>query len=202
MFEIIAFLGLAAFLSLTGVMMPGPVFAATVAKGYKDARAGVSIALGHGAVEFPIMAVVYFAASSLSDPNFLALVGTAGGVLLVFMGFQMIRFRKSEEGRYMPYRSFLVGMITTVSNPYFFLWWATVGFALIMLATNYGLLVVLLFAVVHWSCDLSWDSFISFSVYKSRKLWTPRTRDILFLICGSILIIFGFLFIWMVILAY
>ncbi|MFQ6127305.1 MAG: LysE family transporter [Thermoplasmata archaeon] len=196
MFEVIALLGFTVFLSLTGVMMPGPVFAATVAKGYKDGKAGIPIALGHGSIEFPVMVAVYYVASWLQDPKSLAIIGVIGGLLLILMGCQIIRFRKSEEEKYMPYPSFLVGVITTLSNPFFFLWWATVGFTLLMLAAVYGILVVILFGIVHWSCDLLWDTFVSFLVNKSRRLWTPRTKDVIFVLCGSILIGFGFYFIW------
>ncbi|MFQ6107371.1 MAG: LysE family transporter [Thermoplasmata archaeon] len=202
MLEVLALLGFTAFLSLTGVMMPGPVFAATVAKGYRDGRAGIPIAMGHGLVEFPVMAAVYFVASWLQDPRLLAAIGIVGGAFLSVMGYRMIMLMKSEEEEYLPYPSFLVGVITTVTNPYFFLWWATVGFTLLTLAAVYGILVVIIFAIVHWSTDLLWDTFVSYSVNRSRKLWTPRTRDVVFIVCGSILIIFGFCFILMAVVGF
>ena len=48
--DLLSFLLSVVFVSLSGVMMPGPVFAVTVAKGYRSKVAGVLIALGHGAI--------------------------------------------------------------------------------------------------------------------------------------------------------
>lgn len=182
--------------------MPGPVFAATVAKGYKDAKAGIPIALGHGVVEFPLMVVVFFVASWLEDPLPLAAIGIIGGIFLLVMGNQMIAFRESEKEEYMPYPSFVAGILTTLANPYFFLWWATVGFSLIVMAAAYGVIVIIIFAIVHWSCDLVWDTLVSYTVNRSKKFWTSRTRTGVFVVCGGILIIFGFYFIVMAVLGF
>jgi threonine/homoserine/homoserine lactone efflux protein len=202
LYEILALLGFTVFLSLTGVMMPGPVFAATVAKGYKDAKAGIPIALGHGVVEFPLMIAVFFVASWLEDPLLLAAIGIIGGIFLLVMGNQMIAFRESEEEEYMPYPSFVAGIVTTLANPYFFLWWATVGFSLIVMAAAYGVIVIIIFAIVHWSCDLVWDTVVSYTVNRSKKFWTPRTRTGVFVVCGGILIVFGFYFIVMAVVGF
>lgn len=194
-YEILAVLGLTVFLSLTGVMMPGPVFAATVVKGSEDAKAGIPIALGHGVIEFPLMVGVFYLASWLKDSWLLAVIGIVGGLFLLLMGYQMIRFREGEGEEYMPYSSFVAGMVTTLTNPYFFLWWATVGFSLIIMAAAYGAIVIIVFAVVHWSCDLVWDTLVSYTVNKSKKFWTPRTRTGVFVVCGGLLVLFGFYFI-------
>ena len=194
-YEILAVLGLTVFLSLTGVMMPGPVFAATVVKGYKDPKAGIPIALGHGVIEFPLMVCVFFVASWLQDSMLLAAIGIIGGLFLIVMGNQMIRFRESEEDEYMPYTSFVAGMVTTLTNPYFFLWWATVGFSLIVMAAAFGVIIIIVFAIVHWSCDLVWDTLVSYTVNKSRRFWTPRTRTGVFVVCGGLLMVFGLYFI-------
>jgi threonine/homoserine/homoserine lactone efflux protein len=194
-YEILAVLGLTVFLSLTGVMMPGPVFAATVVKGYKDPKAGIPIALGHGVVEFPLMVGVFYVVSWLENQALLATIGIIGGIFLIIMGNQMIRFRESEEEEYLPYTSFVAGMVTTLTNPYFFLWWATVGFSLIFLAAPYGVIVIIVFAIVHWSCDLAWDTLVSYTVNKSKRFWTPRTRTGVFVVCGGLLVVFGFYFI-------
>lgn len=53
------------FISLSGVMTPGPLFAVTVAKGFKDKIAGVMISFGHGVIEFPLMFLIYFGFAQL-----------------------------------------------------------------------------------------------------------------------------------------
>ncbi|MGQ9587357.1 MAG: LysE family transporter [Thermoplasmata archaeon] len=193
------FLGVAILISFSGVMTPGPVFAATVAKGYKDQKAGVKIALGHGLIEFPLMALIVLSLGYVFEEPAVRLgIGLVGGSLLVFLGLTMITSRNVvAEGKdgYMPYNSVIAGALTTSANPYFFLWWATVGALLIGAAREFGPIVVVVFAVVHWSCDLAWYSFTSFAVFRTRHLWTPLVHKVVFGVCGLIMIGFGILFI-------
>lgn len=196
------FFGLVVFISLTGVMTPGPVFAAAVAKGYKDKKAGLKIALGHGAVEFPLMAVIaligFKASEWLEEPVVGLVIGVVGGGLLLFLGTNMIRTRKSVadgSGASFPYGATAAGAMTTSANPYFFLWWATVGAILVFNAQWFGPMVVVVFAVVHWSCDLAWYSITSYTVFRTRHLWTPTVHEIVFGVCGVLMVAFGIYFI-------
>jgi threonine/homoserine/homoserine lactone efflux protein len=195
------FFGFVIVISLSGVMTPGPVFAAAVAKGYKDKMAGIKIAVGHGIVEFPLMvliAAIGLGAEELFEqPGVKFGIGLVGGILLIFLGATMIKSRKEiaegGEGQ-MPWKATTAGILTTSANPYFFIWWATVGVALILNAQWFGPVVVVIFAVVHWSCDLAWYSFTSFAVYRTKHLWTPLVHEIVFGICGAIMVLFGLYF--------
>jgi threonine/homoserine/homoserine lactone efflux protein len=196
--ELLAFYAFTAFISLSGVMMPGPVFAGTVAKGYKDKNAGMQIALGHGVVEFPLIAIITLGFGAFFQNQTVRIaIGVIGGAMLIYIGYHMIKLRKEidESEKYFPYHPIIVGIITTVTNPYFFLWWATVGLFLIVIALNFGLIALIIFAVIHWLCDFLWDYFVSFTVFKSKKLWSEKGHNILFGICGLIMIFFGVYFI-------
>ena len=63
------------------------------------------------------------------------------------------------------------------------------------MAAAYGVIVIIVFAVVHWSCDLKWDTLVSYTVNRSKRLWTPRTRTGVFVVCGGLLMVFGLYFI-------
>jgi len=188
-----------AFISLTGVMMPGPVFAVTVAKGYRNKIAGALIAFGHGVIEFPLMALIYVGFGQFFSFSLTKLaIGVVGGIMLMYMGAEMFRARgKTQEGvgGNLKYGSFMAGIITTGANPYFFLWWATIGAALIMSASIFGIAGFLLFAITHWLCDFLWDLFVSITVFKSRCLWSKRVHEIVFGLCAVVLIGFGTWFI-------
>ena len=54
------FLASVAIISMSGVLLPGPLFAVTIEKASKRRTAGVLIALGHGVVEFPLMFMIFF----------------------------------------------------------------------------------------------------------------------------------------------
>lgn len=196
--NLLAFYALTAFISLSGVMMPGPVFAATVAKGYKDKNAGMQIALGHGMVEFPLIGLMGLGLGSFfKNQGVMIAIGLIGGLVLLYIGFNMIKMRKEVDDteKYLPYHPILVGVITSVSNPYFFLWWATVGLMLVLMALAFGVLAFIVFAVIHWLCDLLWDYFVSFTVFKSKRLWSKKGHNIVFGICGSVMMVFGVWFI-------
>ena len=52
--EIFGFLGLVIVISASGVMSPGPLFAANVMYGLREGKiSGIKMAVGHTIVEFP-----------------------------------------------------------------------------------------------------------------------------------------------------
>jgi threonine/homoserine/homoserine lactone efflux protein len=183
-------------ISISGVMMPGPVFAVTIARGRQSPWAGVLVALGHGLIEFPLMALVAWGLAGFFQLRPVQIViGVAGGAMLVWMGSGMLRSRP-EEADASRTRSgpVLAGLSTTVANPYFFLWWGTVGALLLSRSLAFGLAGVALVAVTHWLCDLCWDTLVSFLTYRSRQLWTPLVYRLVFGACGLLLIGFGVYF--------
>jgi len=188
-------------ISLTGVMMPGPVTAVTVTKGSQRKEAGALIALGHGLVELPLIALIY-----LGFDHFLTLaevkisVGLAGGLLLIWMALRMFKVRRlvfdEDEGKDMSRGCVFAGLVTTAANPYFFVWWATVGAALLTSARAFGSTGVVALGATHWLCDLGWLFFVSWVVFKSRRLWTQRVHRVVFGVCAAILAGFGAWFIF------
>lgn len=193
------FLATTIIVSLTGVMTPGPLFAAAIEKGYRDERAGIKVAVGHGLVEFPLMALIIVSLDYVFENDYVKLgIGLVGGALMLFLGASMYRGRKeiAEGGKgAIPYGPTVAGAITTASNPYFLLWWATIGAVLVINAQFFGPIIVVVFAIVHWSCDLGWYTFTTFVVFRTKHLWTPRVHSIVFGACGVLMIAFGLYFI-------
>ncbi len=193
------FLGSVIFLSASGVMMPGPVTAVTVAKGSQRKWAGALIAIGHGIIEIPLMLLVYFGlASYLKLTEVQIGVGLAGGLMLLWMAWGMFRTRPTvlDEKKDTPHSSIVAGLATTAASPYFFLWWATVGAALLVSATTFGKTGIIAFGAVHWSFDLVWLFLISWVVFKSKRLWTPKVSRVVFGVCAAVLVGFGVWFIY------
>jgi len=113
--------------------------------------------------------------------------------MLIFMGYMMFRVIGKAVGDAidLPYNSLITGIIMTGGNPYFYLWWATIGIALIVGAAEFGITGVIIFAIVHWLCDLAWEQFVSVSVFKTRHLWTQKVQKLIFGICAIVLVGFG-----------
>ena len=181
-------------ISLSGVMMPGPVFAVTIAKSYKSQFAGIQIALGHALVEIPLMLLIYFGFARFFRQELVQIIlSLLGGAMLIWLGIGMFRAktRVIEIGKDLPYNSVVAGIITSVFNPFFILWWATVGSKLIMDSLDFGITGFALFIPTHWLCDLVWLSFISILVHRTQSLWGRKLQQGLFIACSLLLIGFG-----------
>ena len=187
-------------ISLSGVMAPGPVTAAAIGMGARSRYAGTLIAIGHGIIEFPLMILIMLGMDKiLKLTHTRIIIGLAGGAFLVVMAIQMlISLRSAEKQQAKVTRSapVLAGLLLSAGNPYFLLWWATVGLTLATTATQLGIWAFALFAVVHWLCDLVWLQALSWTSFKGSVLLGPRSQRIVLLICSVALLAFGLFFVY------
>jgi threonine/homoserine/homoserine lactone efflux protein len=183
------------FISLSGVLLPGPLFAVTVAKAVKSKTAGALIALGHGIVEFPLMFLLYFGLNRFAAiPEAVQVaVGLVGGSLMMLTGVQAFRNRNktNESHRGSGKDSIVAGVWTTAANAGFVLWWLTIGLALIMNAKIFGLVGFSIFAGVHWLCDFAWYTFVAVLIFKSQRFWTRRVHQGVTFFCVAVFLFFG-----------
>lgn len=197
--EMLVFLAGVVAVSISGVMMPGPVMALTVAKGHGNPWAGALVGLGHGAVELPLVLLIWLGLGRLLElPALRASVGLVGGTVMVLMGLDMIRKRAdlSDGGRALPYGAASGGIILSVANPYFFIWWAAVGTAMVVKASRWGLAGVAVFYVVHWLCDFGWSLLVSVASHRAGRVWSGRAHRVVFASCGLLVAGFGAWFVW------
>jgi threonine/homoserine/homoserine lactone efflux protein len=191
------FLLAAAGISLTGVMLPGPMTAATIAKGYSDKHAGAWIAVGHAVVEVPlvaIMAVIYFASGRfVSSPQVEKVIYLVGGLMLLYVGFRMFRSTRETRGAVggLPTSPLVTGIVITGTNPSFYIWWVTAGAVLVAGAAKFGPVGVVLLCLVHLPSDFVWSEFLSVGTFESRRWWTDKVQRIVFSVCASVLAGFG-----------
>jgi threonine/homoserine/homoserine lactone efflux protein len=180
-------------------MAPGPVTAITIGKGSKNPHTGALVSLGHGIVEFPLMFLIFLGFNSLIDiPYVREIIGITGGAFLFWMGIEMLRsLRIAEVKSKIEKRSpIIAGILLSLCNPYFIVWWATVGAALIMRSANFGFGWFGVFAIVHWMCDFVWLYFLSFISYKGGTFFGKRFQSGIFLLCSVFLFFLGGKFIW------
>lgn len=197
---LLAFYGLVVFISLSGVMAPGPLSAVALARGRHNPLAGFWINLGHAIAEVPLMLILLAGFTPLlqSDVLVRALSGLGGAVLL-WMGAGLLRQagREGAEASTPPSRKGAVaaGITMTALNPYWFLWWLTVGVSILIRARALGAgLVIALTIALHLACDLAWGTFLSWAAHRGGRLfraggwrWAER-------ICGGALILFAGIF--------
>ena len=181
-------------------MAPGPVTAAAIAMGARSRHAGVLIAIGHGIIEFPLMILIMLGMDKvLKSTSTQIVIGLAGGTFLLIMAIQMLRSLKGagdQEAKATKSGPVVAGVILSAGNPYFLLWWATVGLTLATTATQLGIWAFALFAVVHWLCDLVWLEALSWASFKGSVLLGPRGMRIVLMICSAALLVFGLFFVY------
>jgi len=191
------FLSSVLLISLSGVLMPGPLFAVTIKRATKSKGAGVLIAIGHGLVEFPLMFLILIVLSQVSIPNLVqTAVGLVGGLFMIFMGVQAFRNRNKEEQTTAGLKrdSIIAGAYTTAANAGFILWWLTIGTTLILNAKLFGLAGFTVFAGVHWLTDFAWYAVVAFLIFKSQRFWTKRTHSAITFFCVAVFVGFGLYF--------
>ena len=201
MANLLVFLVKVVVISISGVMAPGPVMAATISAGAKNRHAGALVAIGHGIVEFPLIFLIMAGMGRLFESEVVKIIiGLAGGLFLLFMGVGMLRnifAAASEDAEKLNAKNPIwIGIALSAGNPYFLLWWATIGLALAQSAQKLGVIAFVIFAVVHWLCDLFWLEAISLATFNGARVMGPKPQRIILIICGVAVVIFGVWFIF------
>lgn len=197
---LILFLGQVIVISLSGVMAPGPITAVAIASGARNRFAGVLIAIGHGIVEFPLMIIIVLGAGKFlqSGPARIG-IGLIGGIFLMLMGIQMLRslrYCDTQETFGTKQGPLTAGIVLSIGNPYFLVWWTTIGLVLATKAMALGIWAFVLFALIHWLCDLVWLTLLSWASFKGSHWFGQRVQQIVLLVCGSVLLLFGLYFLF------
>ena len=135
----------------------------------------------------------------LTWPSVSIVIGLVGGGFLIFLGVQMLRGLAAAEVGSAPMTRggpLTAGIVLSAGNPYFLLWWATAGLALITTArSEFGILAFVLLAVAHWSCDLIWLTTLSWASFKGSVLLGPKSQRIILAVCAAAMLDFGLYFI-------
>lgn len=191
--ELYFFLATVILISLSGVMAPGPLFAAAISEGRKSPFSGFSVSAGHAAVEIPIILALVLFGVSIATQSIKMVIGVLGGGVLLYLAFMELRNfgQKVEAEKGM---SFVSGIAMTGVNPYFLIWWLTIGFRLVIDATEFGVLGIASFIIAHEMCDVAFLGFVSATSNKTASMWGSKSYKILSGISITIFVSFGVFF--------
>jgi threonine/homoserine/homoserine lactone efflux protein len=182
-------------ISLTGVMGPGPVTAATLAAGARHRHAGFLVAVGHAVVEVPLVLLIVLGLGRFFQIEGVRIaIGLVGGAFLAVLGMQMLQAARRPPSLQAPAANrsaVLTGIVLTACNPYFLFWWATVGLALATQASQLGLVAFALFGVVHWLCDVVWLEILSHASYRGARVFSEKAQQVVLGVCGAALLFFA-----------
>ena len=186
-------------ISVSGVMSPGPLFTANVAYGVKGGwKSGIKLAYGHTVVELPLVILLDIGAISLTTfPQFREYISILGAIsLFVFAGLQLRAvLKKSSQGYSSRHGPFFIGVLLSALNPFFLIWWFTIGFKLITDAlVLYSFVGIAIMFAFHIWMDYVWLGGVGFLSSRGKKIISAKNYRIFMIAISGILIYFGISF--------
>lgn len=201
-------------IGLSGALMPGPLLALTVRD---TARRGIVAApllvLGHGLLEAALVGLVLLGLADWLKGDLAAgVIATAGGAVLLWMAVGMLREVRTlrletegtaaaapgraagacgKDGRARPV---LDGVVASVTNPYWVVWWATIGLGYLVVSRNLGRIGVVSFFAGHVLSDFAWFVFVGAAVAFGRRRFSDRAYRAVVGACAVFLVFFALSF--------
>jgi threonine/homoserine/homoserine lactone efflux protein len=204
--------------ALTGAMAPGPLLTYTIIQAARQKRSGYLVGLfviaGHAAVELILILFIMTGFSYLiKNPFIIKTIGVIGGAVLFLFGLSLfhdlIRGNvslaflnptpsggpevKPEVKKEKRNRPVLGGALISMSNPYWWVWWGTIGLALMtqlnVSIENWPTFAV--FFIGHQTGDLLWYLFVSTLAFTGVRFLNKKIYYGILGLCGAFMMIFG-----------
>jgi threonine/homoserine/homoserine lactone efflux protein len=200
--DILGFVITVVLLTASGALAPGPLFFQTISQGAKTGvRSGLIFSLAHTVVEFSLIMVLAVGLLAVENDSVIRnVIGMLGGVVLIAFGvYQLLSVFRKNQGQHKQVASssglFAIGLLFTGLNPYFILWWLTVGSNLILLALEFAALagVVFMFLCHVWM-DYVWLTGVAYFAKRGVNALGSRWYRVLLGVFGIILIYYGISF--------
>ncbi len=200
MSNILEFALIVIIISASGVMSPGPLFAANITHGLKNGtKAGIKIAIGHSLVEFPLVILLGIGILSMEVfPEFRTIISILGAITLFVFAFLQIKTilnKNKKISTKLKQGPIITGILLSGLNPFFIIWWLTIGLKLISDAMAiWAFAGILIVFVLHIWMDFVWLGATAFLISKSKKIISNTNYKIIVLALSVILIYFGITF--------
>ena len=200
MSNILEFALIVIIISASGVMSPGPLFAANITHGLKNGtKAGIKIAIGHSLVEFPLVILLGIGILSMEVfPEFRTIISILGAITLFVFAFLQIKTilnKNKKISTKLKQGPIITGILLSGLNPFFIIWWLTIGLKLISDAMAiWAFAGILIVFVLHIWMDFVWLGSTAFLISKSKKIISNTNYKIIVLALSAILIYFGITF--------
>jgi threonine/homoserine/homoserine lactone efflux protein len=185
-------------IALSGALMPGPLLTYTVAESARRGFwAGPIIMLGHGFLELGLVVLLLLGIGALiNQPVIMGIVGLTGAVILWWLGYGLLHSARTAQldltvGDSRAIHPFWAGIFMSLANPYWLIWWVTLGLGYVLFAYKYGLWGVLFFFIGHFMADLIWYSLVSVAVAQGKKFISDRLYHGFMVVCALFLMVFG-----------
>lgn len=189
--------------ALSGAIMPGPLLTVTISESpRRGMMTGPLLIAGHAILELAlVLALLMGLAPLLSMEPVFIFIALAGSAVLLWMAVGMLQSlptmtliteAKDTSGKNL----IMSGALMSIANPYWSIWWATIGLGYILHSMDAGTMGVIAFFSGHILGDLFWYATVSAAIWKGRRLLSDRGYRLLIGTCAVFLIVFSCLFAW------
>lgn len=188
----------------SGALAPGPLFFATITHGTKSgAKSGLIFSIAHTIVEFSLVMVLALGLLTIAnEPTVKLMIGMIGGVSILFFGILQIRDSLGSKSGALKSRigiqsknPLMLGVLFTGLNPYFIVWWLTVGAPLIMESLAFASIGgVILMYIAHVWIDYAWLTSVAYLAKKGTKVLGSKGYRLLLIMFGCALVFYGLYF--------
>ena len=202
-------IGAAAFvIALTGAMAPGPMLTVAIEHAVtRGRRQAMLLLVGHAVLEALLLLGLAFGLQRiLTLPAVTTGLSLIGGGFLVWMGVSLLidvargrvtldagEATKEPGSRFGPV---LRGAAVSLSNPYWTIWWATIGLKLASDGLAIGPGGVLAFFIGHELADFAWYGIVVTAVSSGRRFMNDRVLRAVLGACAAFLVAIGAWFAW------
>ena len=193
-------------IGFSGAIAPGPLLTYTITESLKKGSiAGPLISLGHALIELVLVSALSLGINifTYSDTLF-AIIGVTGGLYLFWMAYGMLIKPPvldlvtggSESNLNRLSNQIAGGILLTITNPFWGIWWTTIGLRYLIWARNLGIVGIASFYTGHIISDFLWYGLVSFGIGSGRHLISPGIYRALMLICGLFVLCLAVYFIF------
>ena len=192
-------------IGFSGAASPGPLLALSIKETLHNGwKAGPLIAIGHSILELFVVIGISVGINQVFDSNFIAkTISLFGGIMLIILGIQTIISNKevdlndtNETSNLNSKTLLLQGALVSLSNPYWFIWWVTIGATLIINASDQGVLGIASMYIGHILADIVWYTAVSLILVSGFKFLSNKIYHYLLLFCGIFLCLMGIYFVY------
>ena len=193
----------------SGAIMPGPVLAITITAVLQVGFiAAVLIMLGHSILELALVIALALGLKNVLKNRFVTgAIGVVGGSVLLWFAYGMITTAYSGisapqaaaaagETAFTHLGLVGKGALTSVSNPYWLIWWATIGATYMLVSLEKNVVGISAFYIGHILSDFAWYCAVAGALILGKQIMTDRIYMALIMICGLFLVYLGAYFLY------
>jgi threonine/homoserine/homoserine lactone efflux protein len=197
--------------AFSGALVPGPMLTLVISSvAEKGFWTSFFIVVGHSLLELAVVLSFFLGVLKyLENPLIIKIIGILGGLFLLYLGTDIIisifrkkyiiDFKSIVKKKTITGKStgvvILKGILISLMNPYWYIWWITIGAAFIIKSVEFNITGISSFYLGHISADFIWYLFIGFFINTGRKFFNQKIYNGILAACSIFLFYLGIRFI-------